>query len=119
MTYQPAARFVRQSADCFAISGDLDRHQVPALWQQRELLWQKDGLLSQQTEINSAPPQLTLTLRDTGQADTAGLALLVLLQAEARERNIDLLLRDLPLQLHALAETCHLDQVLTVETCVG
>lgn len=93
----------------FVIRGDLDRHQVPGLWQQRLLLWSSEHQ-GRQVGLST----VSLSLREVGQADTAGLALLVALQAEARQRDIELRLLDLPPQLKAAAEVSHLDQVLSV-----
>lgn len=92
------ARFVAGPDNRFAIEGDLDRFTVPALWRQKEQLWQARAV--------------ELSLVNVGHTDTAGLALLVMLQVEARQQGVQFQLTGLPEQLKAAARVSNLDELL-------
>lgn len=94
------ASFVGNAEQGFAIEGDLDRFTVPALWQDKDKLWQGASV--------------RLSLAGVGHTDTAGLALLVMLQAEARHHGVHFSLTGLPRQLQAVARVSNLDGLLSL-----
>lgn len=95
-------RLVELAPGRFVVRGELCRQQVPAVWRQRQQLW------------DSAPEELelVLSLSDVTRGDSAGLALLLALQAEADAQQRTLRLCEIPASLLAAARLSRLDRIL-------
>ena len=95
---------------CIELHGELVRAQVPsqlARWQAAFRVF-----LTQFSALGSAPPELTVSLRGVERVDTAGLAVLLHIAREASQNKTDILFKDAPAQLLALAELSSLTKLL-------
>jgi ABC-type transporter Mla MlaB component len=100
----------RVPASCIELHGELVRAQVAsqlARWQAAFRVF-----LTQFSALGSAPPELTVSLRGVERVDTAGLAVLLHIVREASQNKTDILFKDAPAQLLALAQLSSLTKLL-------
>jgi len=93
-----------QGAGRYLISGDLDKHTVPVVWQQARTLLARES------------DNLCIDLQAVGRCDSAGVALLIEWMREAQARALSISFINLPEQMHAIAKVSGIDSLLPIET---
>lgn len=91
---------VLQQAHQWQLSGVLDARTAPVLWQKRSLLCHKDN---------------TIDLAQLSKIDSAGLACLVTLMAEASQHQATLVWKNPPSALLQLAKVSDVDTLFTID----
>lgn len=98
------------SDSCIELHGELVRAQVAsqlARWQAAFRVF-----LTQFSDLGSAPIELTISLKGVERVDTAGLAVLLHIAREASQNKTEVLFKEPPAQLLALAELSSLTKLL-------
>jgi ABC-type transporter Mla MlaB component len=98
------------SASFIELHGELVRAQVAsqlACWEAAFRVF-----LTQCSALGSAPTEVTVSLKSIERVDTAGLAILLHIAREASQNKKDVLFRDAPAQILALAELSSLTKLL-------
>jgi phospholipid transport system transporter-binding protein len=94
---------IRQQADrVFAIAGDLGFESVAGVLAGDDDLWRQSG-------------ECSVDLATVKRIDSAGVALLLEWQREARRRGVSLRFRNVPRQLLSIAEVCGVRGLLPLE----
>ena len=93
---------VENSNGKFLLSGSLDQKTVSKLWQQKNILVANDN-------------KIVIDLSTIKHSDSAGLALLVCLQSNARQSQYQLSYINIPQQLQQLITLNNLEDVLNCE----
>ena len=86
----------------YQVAGDLTFETVPDIWEQHHT-------------FSGGYPAVTFDLRDVARADSAGLVLLVEWMRIAQEQGKQILFRNIPGQLLAIAKVSNLDRLLPLQ----
>ncbi len=94
---------IEQRTDGFDVAGELDVGTVPGLIQQTLALFRKESGV------------MTIDLQKVTRADSSGIAILIEWMRAARDSNREIVFRNVPVQLLAIAKVSGLDQILPIQ----